>query len=304
MSFQGNNVYWFYFIAVLTVAIWGITFVSTKILINNGLSPAEIFLYRFSLAYICMCIVSHNRLFAKNIKDELLLAGAGICGGSLYFLSENTALGITLASNVSLIICTAPILTAFLSFFLKRDPLKTNLIYGSLIAFTGVALVVFNGSFILKINPIGDLLTLFAALMWAFYCMILKSLDAKYTTLFITRKVFFYGVITLLPAFIIKPFHFDANLIFRPAVLANLLFLSIVASMLCYIMWNTVVKNLGALRATNFIYIVPLVTVLTSAWVLDEPITAISIIGALLIICGVYIAERGIRIRKRNRVQI
>lgn len=300
MIFQKNKVYWYYFIAVLTVSIWGITFVSTKVLINNGLSPAEIFFYRFTLAYICMCFLSHDRLFAKNKKDELLFLGSGVCGGSLYFISENTALGITLASNVSLIICTAPILTAFLSYFLRKEPLKTNLLTGSLIAFIGVALVVFNGSFILKLNPVGDLLTLFAACMWAFYCFILKSLDAKYTTLFITRKVFFYGVVSLLPLFIFQPLHFNPHLIFQPMIIGNLLFLSLIASMLCYIMWNTAVKNLGAIRATNFIYIMPLVTVLTSALVIDEPITVISMIGALLIVGGVYIAERGIKIRKKN----
>ena len=58
-------------------------------------------------------------------------------------------------------------------------------------ALIGVGLVVFNGSFILKINPLGDFLSLIAALMWAFYCLILKQLDSRYSTAFITRKVFF-----------------------------------------------------------------------------------------------------------------
>lgn len=295
MAALWNKSYWFYLIAVFTVTIWGITFVSTKVLINNGLSPVEIMFYRFALAYVGLCFLSHDRLLAKNLKDELLFIAAGACGGSLYFVAENTALGITLASNVSLIICTSPILTAFLAFFLKKEPLRARLISGSLIAFVGVALVVFNGRFVLNINPAGDLLTFFAALMWALYCIILKSLDARYTTLFITRKVFFYGVATLLPILPFSPIHFDTELLFRPLILFNLLFLSLVASMLCFILWNAVVKNLGAVKATNFIYIMPLITVLTSALIIDEPITVVSIIGALLIIGGVYIAERGFK---------
>ena len=130
------------------------------------------------------------------------------CGGTIYFLTENTALGITLASNVSLIVCTSPILTAFLSYLFKRNESFTrHLFYGSFMALIGVGLVVFNGSFILKINPLGDFLSLIAALMWAFYCLILKQLDSRYSTAFITRKVFFYGIMTILPVFLFRPLH-------------------------------------------------------------------------------------------------
>lgn len=292
-----NKVYGYHFIAILTVIIWGTTFVSTKVLISRGLLPSEIFFYRFVLAYICIWFICPRKLWARSKKDELLFVAAGLCGGSIYFVAENTALGITLASNVSLIICTAPILTTFLSrFFYKRERVKPTLIYGSLMALVGVTLVVFNGSFILKMNPLGDLLTLVAALMWAFYCLILKRLDAHYPTLFITRKVFFYGIVTLIPLLILRPVRFDSEILFQPAVFLNLLFLGVVASMLCYIMWNTAVRELGILRTTNYLYIVPLVTMLTSAIVIDETITLIALLGSLLILCGVYAAEHGFKV--------
>ena len=156
-------------IAILTVIIWGTTFVSTKILINTGLSPVEILLYRFVLAYFCILTIAHRRLWANCVKDEFLLFLSGLCGGSLYFIAENTALGITLASNVSLLICTAPIITTVLSHLFYKESLRKGLLYGSLVALFGVGLVVFNGSVLLKVNPLGDFLTLVAATMWAFY---------------------------------------------------------------------------------------------------------------------------------------
>lgn len=288
-----NKIYLYHLIAIFTVVVWGVTFVSTKVLIGRGMTPESIFFCRFTLAYFCMWFISHKRLWAKSIKDELLFMAAGLSGGSLYFIAENTALGITLASNVSLIICTAPILTAFLSLlFYKRERIRPNLILGSAIAFTGVALVVYNGSFVLKINPLGDLLTVLAALMWAFYCIILRKTASRYPTLFVTRKVFFYGLVTLLPFFCVRPFSLERDLLLQPVVWLNLLFLGFVASLLCYIMWNTAVKELGAIRAANYIYIIPLVTLLTSALVIDETITVISLLGSALILCGVYIAER------------
>ena len=285
----------FHLIAIATVAIWGTTFVSTKILIQHGLTPSEIFFYRFVLAYICMWSISRKKLFANRIKDELLLFLAGLCGGTIYFLTENTALGITLASNVSLIVCTSPILTTFLSYLFKRkEPFTRHLLYGSFMALIGVGLVVFNGSFILKINPLGDFLSSTAALMWAFYCLILKQSDSRYTTVFITRKVFFYGIMTTLPVFLFRPLHWDTSLMLQPVVWGNLLFLGIIASMLCFISWNACVKELGAVQSTNYIYIVPLVTLLTSAIIIDEKITVIALSGCFLILCGVYLAERKI----------
>lgn len=161
-------------------------------------------------------------------------------------------------------------------------------------ALIGVGLVVFNSSFILKINPLGDFLSLIAALMWAFYCLILKQLDSRYSTAFITRKVFFYGIMTILPVFLFRPLHWDISLMLQPVVWGNLFFLGIIASMFCFISWNACVKELGAVQSTSYIYIVPLVTLLTSAIIINEKITVIALSGCFLILCGVYLAERKI----------
>lgn len=290
---MGTKTYLYHAMALFTAIVWGTTFVSTKVLLGYGLGPAEILLYRFILAYVSIWLVSPKRLLARSWKDELLFIAAGISGGSLYFIFENTALEITLASNVSLIICTAPILTAFISFlFNKKEKIPARLIYGSLIALLGVGFVVFNGHFILKINPLGDALTVLAALMWAFYGLILKMLDSRYPVLFITRKVFIYGILTLLPYFWFDPITTSWATLTQPIVIGNLLFLGLIASMLCYLLWNTAVKELGAVRTANYIYIMPVVTLITSALIINENITPIAIAGSVLIIGGVYIAEK------------
>ncbi|MDR1918487.1 MAG: DMT family transporter [Tannerellaceae bacterium] len=283
----------YFLMAVFTVIVWGTTFVSTKVLLDYGVTPVSVFFYRFLMAYIVICFFCPKRLWADTKKDELLLFGAGLTGGSLYFIAENTALDLTLASNVSLIVSIAPLITAFLShLFVKGEKLKKALLYGSLLALTGVALVVYNGSFILKIKPTGDVLALTAALMWGLYTIILKRLDRRYPISFITRKVFFYGIISLLPVFCFTPLTTDTAILSQPVVLGNLLFLGFVASMLCYLMWNVAVKHLGAIRTTNYIYFMPLVTLLTSALILSETITLVALLGAALILGGVYWAER------------
>lgn len=287
-----NKETWFHLIAVLTVCIWGSTFIATKTLINQGLTPVEIFTYRFSLAYLCLLAFCHQKLMANTWRDEGLFLLAGLTGGSLYFISENSALEITMASNVSLIVCTTPVLTVLLSSFFFKEKLRKDFIAGSLVALSGVTLVVFNGSVFLKLNPLGDCLTLLAALSWAFYSLILRQMGNKYSTLFITRKVFFYGLITMILYLPFAPSSFHLERLCYPLVYGNLLFLGIVASMLCYLSWNACVRIIGASRASNYLYINPLVAVWASHLFLSEPITPTALLGAGLIIGGVYIVEK------------
>ncbi|MCC8089714.1 MAG: DMT family transporter [Rikenellaceae bacterium] len=283
----------YHIMALFTVTVWGTTFVSTKILLSYGLTPAEIMLYRFFIAYILIWFVSPRKLFCDSRKDELLMLGAGMGGGSMYFLTENLALKITLASNVSLIICTAPLFASiFIHFFGKGEHFGQRLLAGSFIALAGVALVVFNGSVILKISPLGDLLTLIAALSWATYTLIIRSLGGRYNTAFITRKVFFYGLLTLSPVFLFTPLRFDPAVMAEPVVWINILFLGVIASMLCFIIWNIALKNLGGIRTSNYIYLTPIVTLIASSLIINEQITGFAVMGALMILLGVYVAEK------------
>ena len=285
--------YIYHLIAILTVGIWGLTFISTKVLIEHGLSPQEIFLLRFLMAYLGIWFISPRKLFADNWKDDLWLLWGGVTGGSFYFFTENTALEITLATNVAFIVCTAPRLTTILSLLIyKKEKATAGLVGGSLLALVGVALVVYNGHFILKISPLGDFLTLLAAFSWAFYSLIMKKMSGRYRTTFITRKIFFYGILTILPAFILHPWQFSLSGLWQPAVWMNLLFLGVLASLVCFVVWNIILKQLGTVRASNYIYLNPLFTLIGSAVLLDEQFTVMSLMGAMLILGGVYWAGK------------
>ena len=287
-----NKVLLFHLITAAVVTIWGVTFVSTKVLLQHGLGPMDIMFYRFVIAYCCILAISHKRLWADNWKDEGMLMLAGLTGGTLYFIAENTAIGISQASNVALLVCTTPIFTALLTHFIYKEPLRKNMMIGSIIALIGVGLVVFSGSVILKINPLGDFLSIMASLMWAVYCLILKPLGNRYPTVFITRKVFLYSILSLLVYFLFDPLCMQADVLLQPVVMYNLLFLGIVASMLCFIAWNTAVKALGPSHTANYIYIQPMSTLVLSSIILSEVITLTSLIGAACIIGGIYLAEK------------
>ena len=280
-------------IAVGAVAVWGTTFVNTKVLYNSGLTPSEIFFLRFLIAYVAIWFISPRKLFADSWRDEGLMLLLGITGGSLFFVAENSAVGLTYVNNVSFITSTSPLITVIFGIvFVKSIKATWTLITGSLIALLGVGIVIFNGSFILHLNPWGDLLALLTAVCWAVYSLLMKAVSSKYSAVFITRKIFFYGLVTVLPMFLIDPWTATFSMLMTPKVVLNLLFLGLIASFLCFALWTVVIARLGVMTASNYQYLNPITTVVASAIFLSEPMTAIAYMGSALILIGVAVSNK------------
>lgn len=278
---------------IVTITMWGLSFISSKVLLDNGMGPVEIYIYRFALAYILILLFSHKRFTSDSWRDEGLFALCGITAGSIYFIAENTALEYTLVQNVSLLTSLSPLITAMLvGLVYANERPGRGMIIGSLIAFIGVGCVIFNSATSLEVRPTGDLLSIGAAFSWAIYSLILRRLSANYDTWFVTRKTFFYGVITALPFLAISPrLSNPVDLIHNSDVVFNLLFLGIGASMIAYLLWSVTVKYLGAVRANNFMYFQMIVTLIASHFILGEPITAIGLTGCALIIGGLWVGD-------------
>ena len=289
-----------HFFAFVTVAIWGSTFVFTKMLLLYGLSPAQIFTLRFIVAYLLLLafeLASRRqsfRLFSASWRDELTMLLLGITGGSVYFLTENAALLYTTATNTSLIVCSCPLFAMLLVAVAYRQSERFTRVQvvGSLLACLGMAVVVLNGRFVLHLSPVGDMLAFGACLCWAVYSLLMKSVTERYSVFFITRKVFFYGLLTILPYYIVIPGFPTMEVIFSSEVLWNLLFLSVVASMICFLVWNWVIHQLGAVIATNWVYLNPITTIIFAWWLLHEQITLWFLLGSLLIIVGMILSDK------------
>ncbi|WP_282144892.1 DMT family transporter [Thomasclavelia cocleata] len=278
--------------ALLTIFIWGTTFISTKILLVD-FKPIDILFFRFLIGLIALVIIYPKRLKKTTKDQEITFALAGLCGVTLYFLLENIALTYSMASNIGVIISIAPFFTAILSdFVLKEKSLKSNFIIGFIAAMIGIALISFNGTSNFKLNPIGDVLALLAALVWAIYSVLTKKIsEYGYNTIQVTRRIFIYGITFMLIALV--PFDFELNLnhFTNPVYLGNIIFLGLGASALCFVTWNVAVKILGAVKTSIYIYIVPVVTVVTSVIILNEQITLMSFIGTILTLIGLFLSQ-------------
>ncbi|WP_254857010.1 DMT family transporter [Paenibacillus odorifer] len=280
-------------LALLTILIWGTTFISTKILLKD-FTPVEILFFRFLIGYFVLLLIYSRPIRTTSFKEELLFISAGLCGVTLYFLIENIALVYTLASNVGVIVSIAPFFTAVIAhFFLEEEKFHRQFFIGFLIALTGIILIGLNGSYLLQLNPIGDLLALLAPVVWAIYSVLMRKISLlKVHTIGATRRVFFYGLLFMLPPLFLFDFQLGLSRFKEISNVAHLLFLGLGASALCFLTWNKAVGILGAVKTSVYIYIVPVITVAASALVLNEKITWAILTGTFLTLTGSYISER------------
>lgn len=279
--------------ALLCVTMWGVSFVSTKVLLNYEMQPVEIYIYRFTIAYLLILAINHKRFFSNNWRDEGLLLMCGLLSGSIYFLAENFALRYTLVTNVSLLTSLSPLITAMLvGVMYKSERPGAGMWMGSMVAFLGVACVIFNSSFNLEINPLGDILSLAAAFSWSLYSLVLKRLNANYDIWFITRKTFFYGVLTSLPFIMVEPPKYNVmEVLTTGPLLFNVLFLAVGSSLIAFVLWAETVKKIGALKANNYMYLQTVITMAFSAAFLGEKVSIVGIGGCILILLGLWLGD-------------
>lgn len=291
--------------ALMTIIIWGTTFVSTKVLLRD-FTPVTVLFTRFVIGYAFLWCLKPRVLPFSGWKKELLFAGAGLTGVTLYFLLENIALTYTFASNVGIIVAVVPFFTALLAhFLLKGEGFSRRFFLGFSAAFTGIFLIMANGAFVLELNPAGDILALGAAFVWAAYSILMKKIGVNTSNMIIcTRRIFFYGIALMIPALWVLPANMDWRLMAKPVNAINLLYLGLFASALCFLTWNRVVEILGAVKSSVYIYMIPVVTVVASAIILGERLTWISLAGILLTLCGVTIQSTEKNTEKREEKAI
>ena len=155
--------------------------------------PSEVLFTRAVLAFLMLFLVSPHPLKLKNPKQEVAFMGAGLFGIVLYFMLENTALSITYASNVGIIVACAPFFVAVMvSIFFKSEKTGLTFYLGFVIAIAGVILISLNGQKSLNLNPLGDGLAFLAMISWGAYSALIKKIgEWDYPIIATTRRVYF-----------------------------------------------------------------------------------------------------------------
>ena len=276
-------------LSLLCAIAWGTSFLVSKDLMEK-LTPVQLMLMRFAMAWLAVWVIYPKWCF--NWREEGRFIVLSLVGNTLYYLAENTALRLTLASNVSILVSAAPIASALmLRLFEPGERLSGRQITGIGIAFFGVLFVVFNGVFVLKLNPLGDLLALAAAFCWALYGYLVKRIMDRYDTFLSTRKLMFYGMVTTVPLLLFENGDLTGIRMLRFDDICGLFYLGLICSALCYLMWNAAIAEIGAMKANLYVYAVPVVTMIAGAVFLNEAITWGGVIGVVLVIGGMLLSS-------------
>lgn len=287
---DGNTKYG-HIAALFTLIVWGTTYVSTKVLLQD-FQPVEILFFRFIMGLAALYLAYPHKMGKTTVKQEITFALAGLSGITLYYLLENVALTYTSASNVGVIISVAPFFTAIMSvLFLKDEKPKINFYLGFVAAMVGICILSFGGES-LELNPFGDFLGFMAALVWAVYAVLSKKIAGfGHNMIQSTRRIFVYGILFMIPTLFFTGFDMELALIAKPVNFLNLLYLGIFASAVCFATWNFAVKVLGAVKTSVYIYASPVITVVMSVIILGEKVTAMSALGIVLTLSGLVLSE-------------
>lgn len=275
-------------LALGSVFIWSSLYVSVKILLEI-FNPLELLFLQSILGYIILWIVK-PKIFKISLNNEIFFALCGLFGITIYNLFLNLAMEKTLASNVSVIITTAPLFAGVFSFCFKLEKPYLNFFLGFVISIVGVYLLSFNKA--LKINPLGDILAIISAAGWGAYAVLVaKVMNLKYDIFLSTRRILFWGIIFMIPNFLYLDFAPNLSALKEPKIALNLFFVALFASALCFIMWNQATKLIGVVRTNIYVYLTPVFTIIASIIILDESLSLLAFCGAMLVLFGVMIAE-------------
>ena len=301
-----------YAIAAFVILVWGVTFASTRSLLLD-FSALEILVLRFAVAWLVLVGIGLFDRSAKrrfSFRDELLFAAMGLTGVTAYQFLENCAIYYTNASNVAIMVSFGPIVTAAMARMLTSDKtLSVRLVVGSLIAVCGVAMVSMNGLGEFHLRPLGDAMALAAMVSWGLYSvMVGKVNDKGYSPTTVIRKSFFWALVMMLP-FVLWGMteegvyaldgsfgvtidaEVNAERSGRALNWVNLGFLGVLASAACFVLWNHACKTLGVVCTTIGLYLTPVVGVVFAVIFLGESLTTASIVGGLVIVAGVVLAN-------------
>lgn len=278
-----------YLLLVGSATFWGANFNVGKLAIGI-ITPMSVIAWRFIIASLLMLII----LFMKerptwkairpNIWMYVLLGIIGIFGfNGLVFVG----LSRTSPVNASLIMATNPIVTVILSAIFLRERMQARQAIGMLVSFTGVMLVLTNGSLgRLGTVSVGDLLVLAGNICWALYSVLSRRYVKNSSPLTTSAITMLVGAVCLAP--FANTYHAATTPSMVAAAWFSIIFMALCGSVLAYLWWNLGIAQIGANRTSIFFNLVPVMTMVFASFS-GETIMATQLMGTFLVIAGVIL---------------
>ncbi|MBU7593043.1 DMT family transporter [Metabacillus halosaccharovorans] len=275
--------------ATMSITFWGVSFVSTKAVLDK-LDPFTLLVIRFGIGavFLFILLMILNEKLDINMTYIPHLIVLGILGVFIHQVIQASALLTIDASSAGWMISLSPIFTVILSMIFLHEKMTLFKAIGMILALFGVFLVTTAGSeqtFEPVLN-IGYFLMLLSTLNWAIYSVLLKKLSIPLSPLVITFYMSTIGFILTLP-FLIRNKGWESLSHLQTEEWAHLFFLGIFVSGVAYWYWAKALHVLEATQVSVFLYLEPLATLIAAVVLLHEKIILISVIGGIIIIIGV-----------------
>ncbi|KGP90535.1 multidrug transporter [Pontibacillus chungwhensis BH030062] len=296
------------FYATLSITFWGISFVSTKAVLDK-LDPYTVLVIRFGIGAIfllCVLLVMRYpmKLSLRSIPSLIVL---GILGVFVHQIIQATALLTIDASHAGWMISFSPVFTVFLSMVFLHEKVTLSRAIGIVSAIAGVILITTSRSgqgLEFAIN-IGYLLMLLSTLNWAVYGILLKRLPIPLPSLVITFYMSALSFLLTVPI-LVKSRGWQSLPFLSATEWGHLIFLGVFVSGIAYWYWGKAHEVLEASQASAFMYLEPLATLIAAVLLLHEKIFFQSIAGGVIIIVGVVFVNGQvwnlIRLLKKRRI--
>lgn len=283
-----------YLLLILTTLFWSGNFVLSRGL-HTDIPPMALSFWRWLLALVILLLFCWKTVYPQRhilMKERTFIVVQGLLGvtgfNSLIYLAVQT----TTAVNAVLINSCTPILIALCSLAIYRERLRARQLLGILTSLTGVALIMTGGDLLslvgLEFNR-GDLLVLFAGLVWALYSINLRNYPKELHPFTFLTGIVIVGLIGIVPLFITELLLGHSMAVTGPTIGA-IAYVAIFPSVLAFIFWNRAVRDIGANRAGTFIHLMPAFSSILAVIFLNETIEVFHIQGIALVFVGIFLA--------------
>ncbi len=289
---QVRHTSFYQLLALLVTMMWGLNYVSSKVLFLQGAGPMGVLAVKIAIAWAVLALIAPKWIFADSPKHELMFALLGLTYVPLYQGLETLAIYHGQVSDIASVMACSPLMVAVIAVLgLKNAKVHWTMWLGIIIALTGVCLILIDTGLINGLSIMGIFLALGAGLGWALHSMFLKSF-AGYPPSFIMRKAMGYGLLMILP-FAFYENSLTLSMLEEPVVVGNFLFLAIGVMVIASVLWMRVTHELGNQAVEGWLYLVPLIAMTTGVFVLDNEVTFIGVMGLIMILCGVWAGQYG-----------
>jgi drug/metabolite transporter (DMT)-like permease len=277
---------------LLTVFFFGTNFVAVKHVVES-VPPILFAAVRFTLAGVLLWLLLRLVEPEKRLEREdfLPVLGLGFVGVTLTQSVFTVGVSMTTAANTALIYSTAPVWGMLLGFVLALERPRLSGILGIGLCLVGVALIVYGGLEFGGTSLAGDVLILGAAVFWGSYTVLSLFLLRRYSPLALAAYAILLGG---LAAFPLSAFDFgrldvaalDGSVWFAAA------YSCLLSSAFGFAAWGWGVSYIGANRVLVYQYLVALTGVSAGILLLGEGFGLQQMVGAAVILAGVYLARR------------